>query len=295
MRKRSFIVIILLFSIFLPGKDTSAYFNLLKFGEHHSPAKAIKERIEKKTEQGRQRNFVIEISMPAEEVKKPKPKKSSERGAFVYTVQENDSVSMLAKKYAVSEDSIVRTNKLRNVNVIISGSKLLIPVEKDVQEFYPVALNDDESGFIEEAESTAYDVSGYSKGNYSKSEEEALKVIRKICQEEGVPWQVFAALSKQESSLGKAMIGDGGRSGGWYHILMDTHGVSFKQACDLEWSTRWAINYLYGHCGYNINPFNALRIWNGSLDNHATFVHARSVTRIALERFNYKIGVGVLS
>ena len=52
-----------------------------------------------------------------------------EQTEITYTVKKGETLSSIAKKYGVTVELLVQKNKIKNKNVIITGSKLVIPVK----------------------------------------------------------------------------------------------------------------------------------------------------------------------
>lgn len=93
------------------------------------------------------------------------------------------------------------------------------------------------------------------------------EIADRICKEAGVTedlpcWQDLKAMRIKESYDGKAMVGDGGRSRGWYHIQTKMHNVTVECALDFECSTEWTVKNLITH-NYMANRFYAISKHNG--------------------------------
>lgn len=70
-----------------------------------------------------------------------------------------------------------------------------------------------------------------------------MAVLSRVCKKEGMgddcP-KILKAMSLQESAFGKKMVGDQGRSIGWFHIL-NIHKLSTECKMDLECSAQWTL------------------------------------------------------
>lgn len=92
------------------------------------------------------------------------------------------------------------------------------------------------------------------------------EIADRICNEAGITdlpcWQDLKAMRIKESYDGKAMVGDGGRSRGWYHIQTKMHNVTVECALDFECSTEWTVKNLIAH-NYTANRFYAISKHNG--------------------------------
>jgi LysM repeat protein len=66
---------------------------------------------------------------PKEEKKEEEEPGRPTKKAFQYTVKKDDKVGVLAERFGVSVDSIVKANKLENPNMIREGQTLTIPEE----------------------------------------------------------------------------------------------------------------------------------------------------------------------
>lgn len=111
-------------------------------------------------------------------------------------------------------------------------------------------------------------------------------IADKICRENGLGetcWRDLKAMRVKESIGGQIMIGDGGKSKGWYHIQTKLHGVSEECALNFQCSTEWTIKNLIRN-GYLKNRKYAIMKHNGSgiaAQNYAKEIIALSV------KFNY--------
>jgi len=84
------------------------------------------------------------------------------------------------------------------------------------------------------------------------SDGQIIKTLKAVCSANGmndpknneVCWQTLWAMSYQESKLGYLMIGDQGRSKGWFHIQTKMHQLSEACALDLNCSADWTLKRL---------------------------------------------------
>lgn len=92
------------------------------------------------------------------------------------------------------------------------------------------------------------------------------EIAELICTEAGIIdlpcWQDLKAMRQKESYDGKAMVGDNGRSRGWYHIQTKMHKISVECALDFQCSTEWTVNNLITN-GYKTNRIYAISRHNG--------------------------------
>lgn len=69
-------------------------------------------------------------------------------------------------------------------------------------------------------------------------------ILRYVCRKNGFPTddcaRVLYGMAWQESVFGKRMVGDGGKSEGWYHIMY-YHNVPDSCSRDLECSADWTL------------------------------------------------------
>ena len=81
---------------------------------------------------------------------------------------------------------------------------------------------------------------------YTKPES-SLEKLSSVCEAQGIKESdcplILKAIATQESYFGKVMVGDGGRSAGWFHIL-DIHKLSMGCANSLECSAAWSLKRL---------------------------------------------------
>lgn len=55
---------------------------------------------------------------------------------IVYIVKRGDTLSKIAKNYGTTVESIVKLNNIKNINLIYTGQRLIIPVDKNIQSSY---------------------------------------------------------------------------------------------------------------------------------------------------------------
>lgn len=112
----------------------------------------------------------------------------------------------------------------------------------------------------------------------SESERTNDEIADEICKAAGIVdlpcWQDLKAMRQKESYDGKAMVGDGGKSRGWYHIQTKMHNVSVECALDFECSTEWTVKNLIAH-DYQENRAYAISRHNGG--GKKAQAYARSV------------------
>lgn len=99
-----------------------------------------------------------------------------------------------------------------------------------------------------------------------------MAVLSKVCRDKGFDDadcpKILAAMAQHESLFGKQMVGDGGRSHGFFHI-MDYHKVPVTCSENLKCSATWTLNRMIAK-GFASNRDNAIRLHNGSLNNPVT-------------------------
>lgn len=78
-------------------------------------------------------------SMPA--VKTPTPVPVAAESTQTYVVGKGDSLSVIAKRFGVSQADIMVLNNIRNPNVIRLGQKLKLPASADVSKTRPVSTS----------------------------------------------------------------------------------------------------------------------------------------------------------
>lgn len=104
-------------------------------------------------------------------------------------------------------------------------------------------------------------------------------ILSKVCRDKGFvdvdcP-KILYAMAEQESYFGKVMVGDGGKSHGFFHI-MDYHNVSKACSEDLACSAKWTLNRMVAK-GFATNRDNAIRLHNGGLKNPVTLTYLQLV------------------
>lgn len=109
---------------------------------------------------------------------------------------------------------------------------------------------------------------------------EPTAILKRVCREEGVldadcP-RVLYGMAMRESSFGTNMVGDGGRSLGWFQIL-DIH-TKVTKACkyDLECSARFSLRRMIEH-GFNTDRDYAIMAHNGKPHKPATLTYLADV------------------
>jgi len=194
---------------------------------------------------------------------------------FSHTIKRGETLSQICRKYNMSIENILSLNsRIDNINLIIAGEELV----------------------ISKLEMQSKKVS--SKKNAAKvaklshpsklSQAEKMAVIEDVAERTGLPWQVLAGLTHQESGFGKANVGDGGRSIGPFQINLPSHPeVTKAQAMDFKWSANWAGNHLL-KLKADEDLMLALRLWNGSSKNPKTLTHAKLVMHWAKNTYGYK-------
>lgn len=99
-----------------------------------------------------------------------------------------------------------------------------------------------------------------------------MAILSKVCRDKGFDDadcpKILAAMAQHESLFGKQMVGDGGRSHGFFHI-MDYHKVPASCSENLKCSAVWTLNRMIAK-GFASNRDNAIRLHNGSLKNPVT-------------------------
>lgn len=101
---------------------------------------------------------------------------------------------------------------------------------------------------------------------------EPTAILNRVCRENGqldsdCPRTLYA-MAMQESYFGKAMVGDNGRSIGWFHI-MDYNNVPDTCALDLECSANWSLKRLI-RFGYPAYRSIAIMAHNGTPNTKTT-------------------------
>lgn len=108
-------------------------------------------------------------------------------------------------------------------------------------------------------------------------------ILRKVCRDEGFvgdfcPSTLFG-MAMTESRFGKAMVGDSGRSEGYFHIL-DIHKLTDDCKYDLECSASFSLRRMVRY-GFKTNPDQAIRAHNGSPSNPLTLTYLLKVQNFA--------------
>ncbi|MEI8361339.1 MAG: LysM peptidoglycan-binding domain-containing protein [bacterium] len=195
---------------------------------------------------------------------------NTDKTVTVHIVKSGETLSIISQRYKTTVEKIMSMNlAINNRDMILVGQRLVINASVKSRE-----------------KTSAHNRSKiYQKVVLTKAEK--LKIIELAAARTGLPWEILAGLSQQESGLGKVMIGDGGRSRGPYHIHLPSHpSVSAEKAMDFEWSSNWAADYLIT-LGAKDDLFTALRLWNGSIKNKKTLVHATRVMYLAVNEYGY--------
>lgn len=115
--------------------------------------------------------------------------------------------------------------------------------------------------------------------NWMKKAGEPTAILTRVCRQNGVqdakcPPTLYA-MAAQESILGKAMTGDGGRSRGWFHI-MDYHEVTDACALDLECSADWTLKRML-RMGFEKSRDTAIMLHNGTPNTPNTLRYLAAV------------------
>ncbi len=99
-----------------------------------------------------------------------------------------------------------------------------------------------------------------------------MSILGKVCRDKGFTDadcpKILAAMAQQESYFGKEMVGDGGQSHGWFHIMY-YHNVPKSCSEDLKCSAAWTLGRMVAK-GFATNRDNAIRLHNGGLANPKT-------------------------
>ncbi len=164
------------------------------------------------------------------------------------------------------------TNRIRLVSIALS--KRVVPVQKriekrDIPPVKMIVLSDQKKRPF------------FKRSVRYLAKQEKIAILKQTEAETGVDWEILYGMAMQESRLGRDLCGDRGNAVGWFHIHRGYNPeVSFEQAMDYEWSARWAANYLIRN-GYFVNPFNAVRRYNGHVRNPRTYRHTKKVFKFA--------------
>ena len=119
------------------------------------------------------------------------------------------------------------------------------------------------------------------KAKWEAWQKSPMAILTQVCDEHGIhdgkcP-TILAAMARVESIFGKAMVGDGGRSHGYFHI-MDYHNVPASCSESLPCSASWSLDRMIAK-GYKTNWQNAVRLHNGSLNNPKTLAYLNTVKK----------------
>lgn len=119
---------------------------------------------------------------------------------------------------------------------------------------------------------------GYVEGG---PKEQPTEILKRVCKSNGFTDsdcpKILFAMALQESGMGKWMVGDNGKSHGFYHI-MSYHNVSKSCSEDLSCSSEWTLKRMI-RLGFNKSRENAIRLHNGSLKNPVTFAYLQAVKK----------------
>lgn len=192
---------------------------------------------------------------------------------IIHVVKKGETLCKIGRIYNVTADSIFDRNmEIKNPNRIFVGQTIIIN------------LSNVEVVVVRKIKKIRR---GRSLQN-AYAEEWKIGVLKDVAARTGIPWEILAGLSKQESGFGRHLVGDRGKSHGPFQIHLPAHPeVSIHQAMDWEWSANWAADYLVS-LGANQNLFRALRLWNGSIRNPKTFWHAKNVLHHARNTFGFE-------
>lgn len=116
---------------------------------------------------------------------------------------------------------------------------------------------------------------------WKKKAGEPTAILTYVCRQNGInskdcPVTLYA-MAQHESYFGKAMVGDGGHSHGYFHI-MDYHKVPASCSENLECSADWTLKRMI-RLGYKTNPGVAVMKHNGTPNTKATLAYLDSVNR----------------
>ena len=126
-----------------------------------------------------------------------------------------------------------------------------------------------------------------------EEEESAYDVIRRIAKEEGFDrWEIVTGICEIESECGRGnMVGDNGKSHGYYHIYTPNvcefngnakHCIASADRYDLEKSTRWTIKRLQRHEA--LGEREMIRSHNGLVSDHRNESYVDAVYQRINER-----------
>ena len=218
----------------------------------------------------------------------PATKKEGEKGKIekeivvakkfqYHNVRSGETLSRISRRYGVSIEEIVALNpSITNIDLIITGEKLVLAKSEMMPKKGSVKKNRTNASLILRASSLSI--------------AEKMVIVEDVAKRTGLPWQVLAGLTQQESGFGVSNIGDDGNSIGPFQIHLPSHPeVKREQAMDFRWSANWAGNYLL-ELGAKQDLMRALRLWNGSCKNPKTLTHAKNVMHWAKNKYGYKLG-----
>lgn len=174
--------------------------------------------------------------------------------------------------FAIGENAIslaiIAKNDLKNKEALKTRA-LPVVAQEEKKKAIIVALTEAKLVVMDEGRATA-------------TGEDNDKVAEQICKDAGITdlpcWQDLKVMREKESYGGKAMVGDGGKSRGWYHIQTKMHKVSVECALDFKCSTEWTVKNLINN-GYKTNRTYAISRHNGS--GQAARAYARNVVYLS--------------
>ncbi|MBU4309667.1 LysM peptidoglycan-binding domain-containing protein [Candidatus Parcubacteria bacterium] len=186
-------------------------------------------------------------------------------------VQKGDTLSELGSKHKINPWKIKVDNNIANIDLIYIGQTLKLEMKERSSE-QPIARR-------KQAQRNSC---------RNLSFEEKMNILGQVDKRTGVHQEVLAGQARQESSFGRSLVGDDGRSIGPFQINLSAHPeVTRAQAMNWEWSANWAADYLIKQ-GYKQNSFMALRRYNGSVKNPKTEKYAKAVMSHAKKYYGLK-------
>lgn len=217
-----------------------------------------------KSNQDEQKIVVKTVNVPQENKKPENVINDNIEKEVVYVVKRGDTLSRISRKYNVTVDAIIARNpEIENANLIFVNQEIKLGITD-------------------------------AKANTKKTKKTEVScecrilILKDASERTGIPWEILAGLSKQESQFGKFLVGDSGKSFGPFHINLKYHpNITIEQAMNWEWSANWAADYLV-ELGAHENLFRALRLWNGRENNPATLNHAKRVVYHAVNTFGFE-------
>lgn len=116
--------------------------------------------------------------------------------------------------------------------------------------------------------------------------------ITKVSQQKGIPKELLAAISHQETGFQNIAEHGGGKGRGYFQIDLGQHpGVTEAQAKDPYFAANFAadllLNRLNKYSKTDTPVMNAIRAYNGGLNNPKTATYAQSVLH-KMENFNFQ-------